>query len=439
MPQARALLLFLDASTTTALPAGLEGAGAAVERWPLADISAGDAGSLTAVAGRLSRPGAVMVLDITNVEQAQAALRQLALTLARPALWLALLPAGRDHEAEAWWHQGAFDAVARDDTAAFLRALRRTRARLQDPVTDGPELATLTRLKAQIHAMQASLDNIPAPIFAKDADGVYTGCNQAFVDYLGLPREQIIGKTVFDVAPPHLADVYDQADRQLLASGGRQVYEAQVKWADGNLRDVIFHKAVFHDAHGAVAGQAGAIFDITERKRLESGLRELAQTDPLTGLLNRRCFIERAGVQLAEARHLREAVAVLLFDIDHFKQINDIHGHAAGDAMLRHLANLGRQHLRGNDLFARIGGDEFAIVLGGANDVRAVAARLPSRVAATPLSFDGRELACGISLGAAVVMADDHDIDSALRRADAALYEAKRQGRGRSVVFDGHR
>jgi diguanylate cyclase (GGDEF)-like protein/PAS domain S-box-containing protein len=291
-------------------------------------------------------------------------------------------------------------------------------------------------LQASVHAMQASLDNIPAPIFAKDAQGLYTGCNRAFVDYLGLPRDHIIGRTVHDVAPAHLAEVYARADRKLLASGGRQVYEAQVRWADGSLRDVIFHKAVFRDAQGHVAGQAGAIFDITDRKRLEHGLRELAQTDPLTGLLNRRCFIERATAALDEARITRMPVAVLLFDVDHFKQVNDNHGHAAGDAMLCHLARLGRQQLRGDDLMARIGGDEFAILLTGAGDARAVATRLPARIAASPLGFEGRELRCAISLGAAVVLADDHDIDSALRQADAALYKAKRQGRAQAVVFD---
>jgi diguanylate cyclase (GGDEF)-like protein len=165
-------------------------------------------------------------------------------------------------------------------------------------------------------------------------------------------------------------------------------------------------------------------------------LRELAQTDPLTGLLNRRCFIERATAALDEARITRMPVAVLLFDVDHFKQVNDNHGHAAGDAMLCHLARLGRQQLRGDDLMARIGGDEFAILLTGAGDARAVATRLPARIAASPLGFEGRELRCAISLGAAVVLADDHDIDSALRQADAALYKAKRQGRAQAVVFD---
>ena len=411
----------------------------ALQRWPLADVAAGRAGLLAELQGLLAEPDALLLVDVTGAEQAQAALRQLQIGTALATPWLALLPPGADSDADMWWRLGAFDAVAGTDLQALTRALRRVRAQTQTQTQAGGASsapAELQVLRAQVHAMQASLDNIPAPIFAKNAHGSYTGCNQAFVDFLGLPREQIIGKTVYDVAPPQLAAVYDQADRKLLASGGRQVYEAQVKWADGSLHDVMFHKAVFHDSLGTVAGQAGAIFDITDRKRLEHGLRELAQTDSLTGLLNRRCFIERASAQLAETRTVRGQMAVLLFDIDHFKQVNDNHGHAAGDAMLCHLARLGRQQLRGDDLFARIGGDEFAILLSGASDVRAVAARIPARVAATPLLFDGRELPCAISLGAAVVIADDHDIDSALRQADAALYEAKRQGRGRAVVFD---
>ncbi|MFO1336829.1 MAG: diguanylate cyclase [Burkholderiaceae bacterium] len=418
-------------SPSTCCPAAL--AGGALP-WPLAPLAAGDAALLHDLRGCLAEPGALLLVDVAEPAPAEAALARLQAegTLASP--WIALLPAGAAADlAEPWWRRGAHDAVARDDTPALQRALQRVRAQAAPAAALA---ARVQRLQADAHALQASLDNIPAPIFAKDAQGIYTGCNQAFVDYLGLPRDRILGKTVYDVAPPHLAAVYDQADRQLLASGGRQVYEAQVKWADGSLRDVIFHKAVFRDRQGDVAGQAGAIFDITDRKRLEHGLRELAQTDPLTGLLNRRCFIERASVALMEARTLRAPLAVLLFDIDHFKQINDTFGHAAGDAMLCHLARLTRQQLRGGDLFARIGGDEFAVLLTGAGDARAVAARLPQCVAAAPLAYEGRELACAISLGAAVVIADEHDIDSALRQADAALYQAKRQGRGRAVVFD---
>jgi diguanylate cyclase (GGDEF)-like protein/PAS domain S-box-containing protein len=422
------LLLLADAPTSR-LPAWLTAR--CDETWPLAAIASGADEAPASLRSGLGEPGALLLIDVADLSTAEAALSRIDLT-ACCGRWIALLPAG-SRDSERWWALGAADAVARDDGAALERALHRGFVQAS---AQAAAPARLQALQSSIHAMQASLDNIPAPIFAKDAHGLYTGCNQAFIDYLGLARDRIIGKTVHDVAPPPLAEVYEQADRKLLASGGRQVYEAQVRWADGALRDVIFHKAVFRDAQGQVAGQAGAIFDITDRKRLEHGLRELAQTDPLTGLLNRRCFIERATAALDEARATRMPVAVLLLDIDHFKQVNDNHGHAAGDAMLCHLARLGRQQLRGDDLMARIGGDEFAILLTGAGDARAVATRLPARVAAAPLAFEARELRCAISLGAAVVLADDHDIDSALRQADAALYKAKRQGRAQAVVFD---
>jgi diguanylate cyclase (GGDEF)-like protein/PAS domain S-box-containing protein len=428
------VLLLTDSPSTW--PDSLTGGG---EPWPLSAVAGGEEACAMSLASRLAEPGGLLLLDVADAGQAEAALSRLDLPQRAPgALWIALMPARPEEprgrlDAEHWWACGAFDAVAADDEAAVRRAVRRARAWAASAAAIP---AQLRAARAQVHAMQASLDNIPAPIFAKDAAGLYTGCNQAFVDYLGLPRGQIIGRTVFDVAPPPLAAVYDEADRKLLAGGGRQVYEAQVRWADGSLRDVIFHKAVFHDSQGQVAGQAGAIFDITDRKRLEHGLRELAQTDPLTGLLNRRCFIERASAALQAARDIGTPVAMLVFDIDHFKPINDTEGHAGGDAILCHLAQLARGQLRGDDVLARIGGDEFACLLIGPGDARAVAARLPALVAATPLDYEGRPLGCAISVGVAVVSPRDHDVDSALRLADAALYEAKRQGRNRAVVFD---
>ncbi|HEV8689254.1 MAG TPA: diguanylate cyclase, partial [Ideonella sp.] len=331
------MLLLTDSPSTW--PDSLTGGG---EPWPLSAVAEGDQGCIASLAALLAEPGGLLLLDVGDAAQAEAALARLDLGRRAPAaLWIALMPK-EQADAERWWARGACDAVMGEDEAAVQLAIRRAQA-WATSLSAAP--ARLRALRAQVHAMQASLDNIPAPIFAKNAAGLYTGCNQAFVDYLGMPRDQIIGKTVYDVAPAPLAAVYDQADRKLLASGGRQVYEAQVKWADGSLRDVIFHKAVFHDQQGLVAGQAGAIFDITDRKRLEHGLRELAQTDPLTGLLNRRCFIERASAALEVARESGTPVAMLVFDIDHFKPINDTEGHAGGDAILCHLAQLARSQL----------------------------------------------------------------------------------------------
>ena len=126
----------------------------------------------------------------------------------------------------------------------------------------------------QLSLLQAIVDGIPAPIFYKDPEGAYLGCNAAFCAYVGEERDEIIGKTVYDKWPKDLADVYDEADRKLLESRATQIYEAAVRYADGIRRDVIFHKGVFFRPDGQVGGQVGTILDITDRKRVELALRE---------------------------------------------------------------------------------------------------------------------------------------------------------------------
>jgi PAS domain S-box-containing protein len=117
---------------------------------------------------------------------------------------------------------------------------------------------------------QVLLDAIPSPVFYKDAAGVYSGGNKAFERYIGLTREQFIGKTVFDISPADLAAKYDKADRELLENTGEQTYESSVVYADGTRHEVVFHKAPFIDAEGKVAGLVGVILDVSESKRAES-------------------------------------------------------------------------------------------------------------------------------------------------------------------------
>ncbi len=124
-----------------------------------------------------------------------------------------------------------------------------------------------------VHFVQAFIDAVPGPIFYKDNNGIYLGCNQAFMDYLGKCREEIIGKTAYDLAPPELADTYHQADLELMKQGGTQTYESQVVYADGNRHDVVFNKAVFLNDDGTVGGLIGVMLDITERKHTEEALR----------------------------------------------------------------------------------------------------------------------------------------------------------------------
>ena len=131
-----------------------------------------------------------------------------------------------------------------------------------------------TALRATSEFLRILLDAIPTPIFYKDSASRYLGCNRAFEEFYGQSRQEIIGKTVFDVSPSKLAEIYHAKDLELLQQSGLQVYEAQVKDARGVTRNVIFHKATFSDADGGAGGLIGAILDITERKAAETALRD---------------------------------------------------------------------------------------------------------------------------------------------------------------------
>jgi diguanylate cyclase (GGDEF)-like protein len=180
--------------------------------------------------------------------------------------------------------------------------------------------------------------------------------------------------------------------------------------------------------------------DITERRRMDDELRVLATTDFLTGLPNRREFMGRLLEEEGRLqRDIGACAAVLLLDIDHFKRINDEHGHAAGDAVLRQLADLMRESQRKIDMLGRIGGEEFAILLPGTDlDAAAVfGERLRQRVAQTPMRLDdGQALDITVSIGIAAMGGMAPGGNPALIRADQALYCAKRGGRNRVELMD---
>jgi diguanylate cyclase (GGDEF)-like protein len=174
--------------------------------------------------------------------------------------------------------------------------------------------------------------------------------------------------------------------------------------------------------------------DITERRRMNDELLVLATTDFLTGLPNRREFMRRLDEEQARLqRDVGGCAALLMLDLDLFKHVNDEYGHATGDAVLRHLAGLMRDSQRKIDMLGRVGGEEFAILLPGADleAAGAFAERLRQRIADTPLQRDGHALAVTVSVGIAALSAADSNADQALIRADQALYRAKRGGRNR--------
>ncbi|WP_168224977.1 diguanylate cyclase [Azoarcus sp. DD4] len=163
----------------------------------------------------------------------------------------------------------------------------------------------------------------------------------------------------------------------------------------------------------------------------------LAHTDPLSGLYNRRGLAERAVLELQHSRRSGEPLALMMCDLDHFKRINDTHGHDAGDAAIAHMARVLRDRVRECDTIARIGGEEFVVLMPSA--ARAGAAALAERVRehlqARPLAWQGQEIAMSVSIGVAQFAVEAGEtLDMALSRADAALYRAKAEGRNRVVA-----
>lgn len=183
----------------------------------------------------------------------------------------------------------------------------------------------------------------------------------------------------------------------------------------------------------------GCALIVTHQQTL--ALRRASLTDVLTGWLNRRALQETAVREFRRCRKDGQALFFIIFDIDHFKAVNDRYGHGVGDRAICHVTALAARELHGCDALFRIGGEEFAVLLAGrsADDVAACAERLRAQVAATPLQLDGEAIAMTVSVGIATMDAHDAEWEDILHRADEALYHAKQHGRDRVCVFDpGH-
>ena len=172
------------------------------------------------------------------------------------------------------------------------------------------------------------------------------------------------------------------------------------------------------------------------RERAEQ-LQQTAVQDALTGTMTRQAFAAEFETALAHAAHFGKPVALLVFDLDHFKEINDSHGHSAGDAALKLVAGIVREKLTSSDLFGRFGGDEFLVGSAGSDGPQALQLAEEIRTSLARHVRDGRAQISGLGLSIGVAIADPesgYDLEPLFNRADAALYAAKRAGRNRAVL-----
>lgn len=179
------------------------------------------------------------------------------------------------------------------------------------------------------------------------------------------------------------------------------------------------------------------IRDISDKRDASENLRKAAYCDHLTGLSNRRAFFEAAELELMRRKKALRPVALIMLDADHFKAINDRYGHPAGDAVLCQLAETMKAVCRQVDVLARIGGEEFAIILPSVDlaGAVAVAERLRTEVEQAPAIYEQHAIAYTISLGVAVMEEDMSGFDALIKRADQAMYQAKHQGRNQTGIY----
>lgn len=197
----------------------------------------------------------------------------------------------------------AESAVFREDEAGSLKDLASNIAcRLAALKMHSGKSRAEQALQAQLHFVQKLIDTIPSPIFYKDANGLYQGCNKTFEARLGLKREEIVGKSAHDLFPKHLAEAYHEMDMALLYEPGVQFHESTLLYADGTMHDVIINKATFDNVDGTLGGLVGVSVDITERKKAEKALRRAHDELELR--------VERRTAQLAAANEeLRNEIA----------------------------------------------------------------------------------------------------------------------------------
>ena len=269
-------------------------------------------------------------------------------------------------------------------------------------------------------------------------DGKVTYVSPAIQRVRGLTPEEAMAQTFDEInTPESAANVSDYLNRLHTAihdHGELPVFRGELEYyrKDGSIMLGELQVTPQVDSDGQVLQLIGVTRDITERRHFEDELNRLAVTDPLTGIWNRRQGEVLFTADLAEARRYGPPLSLLMIDIDHFKEINDTHGHQAGDQVLIELCGRISGNLRSSDVFARWGGEEFVILMRNCTigDAAPLADKIRSLVAHTPFGGLG---SVTVSIGAAELRAED-DLASWMRRADDALYKAKTAGRNAVCV-----
>ncbi len=292
----------------------------------------------------------------------------------------------------------------------------------------------LSTVALQRDEVQDLYDNAPCGYHSLDHQGRVLRMNQTELGWLGLSREQAMGRPFTDFLTEDSRAIFHERFPQFVRDGSIKDLELELVRGSGTPMPVLISATAVKDAQGHMLSTRSTVFDNTDQKMMEAQLERLARTDMLTSLSNRRDFYEHAARAIAHSRRLGAPLSLVLMDIDHFKKINDTYGHARGDQVLRKLSHSLGDALRETDVPARLGGEEFAVLMPTTSlaQALAVAERLRDALAHTPVAIgDEEQIHFTVSIGVTEWQPADADIDATLHRADEALYRAKHNGRNR--------
>lgn len=301
--------------------------------------------------------------------------------------------------------------------------------------------------------MSAIIRSAPFSIIATDIHGTIIAVSAASERMLGYSQEGLVGRatpTIIHDRDEILARAQQLSEElgvpiapgfDVFVEKARRGIVEEHEWTyirkDGTRLPVSLTVTVLRDSHGAVTGYLGIAYDISERKRNEEYMRHLAHHDTLTGLPNRALLYDRLAMALERAERYGECLAVMLIDLDRFKQVNDKLGHLAGDHLLKTVAERLKGCVRSVDTVARIGGDEFVVVLPdcrGIDNVARIADKIVAEVC-QPIAFEAHSMLTSPSIGVSVYPQDGADGETLLKHADEAMYAAKSTGRGKVKRF----
>jgi diguanylate cyclase (GGDEF)-like protein/PAS domain S-box-containing protein len=314
--------------------------------------------------------------------------------------------------------------------------------RMMALVRDITEIAAKERaLHEKTQRLQSIVDGVrDYAIYTVDRRGTIDGWSRSAERVTGFAEADALGRPFWELFPDEEDAARTAAEEmQQAAAAGWCETEALARKATGERYWADSVTSVVLDEEGRPAGYTRITRDTTERKLREDELKRFASTDYLTGALNRRAFFEAAEAELRRWRRYRGDLSVVVLDADRFKLVNDTHGHAAGDEVLKHLAEVAGELARETDLVARFGGEEFVVLLPHTplEGARVFGERLRAAVEARPARTSAGDLAVTVSVGVASMRDEDVDVAAMIDRADHALYAAKQNGRNRVEAAEG--